>query len=524
MDFDNENNFDMDMNNEINENNEIDDNEEENNNYNEMGEEEENENENEMDNPNQDYNNDINYDENVFNNQIEQENQNFDENDLYTLNMDNIRLKNKIQNLNNILQQKNGEINNLKIYYSKQIQLLNQNLIKYKKMEQNYINLQNEINLTKQKYLKEIKNKNNIIYNLQKGVDIKDIKLSNLTLEESQNSDFIFALSQQIKSIKQEILEEPDSEQLNQDYFQKLTNEQQIQFILNEINMLSQKLSEYKNNNMKEIVHLRKLIESNDTKQKAVKDQYYLNIIDLKKNLTQNNINDIKFPDYSLNDKDETRKNNIYNTIKILVEYIINNKKNDSEKNNKDEELNKRLKEMSELLSKNNQNLSISTKNNNELKIKYKELKDEYDSLLNKNESEKKKYINDLNKKNQQIKSLEHINTKLSNQINENKIENKKNLNNKKPPQKYGKISKNKNNKKNEINIETKLNSGKGLFNKDEKFEKNLEKFLNRFTNGEYETFVKNKNNENIDLDNLKDEIDKFNKKINKDLDLAEKK
>ena len=523
MDFDNENNFDMDMNNEINENNEIDDNEEENNNYNEMGEEEENENENEMDNLNQDFNNDINYDENVFNNQIEQENQNFDENDLYSLNMDNIRLKNKIQNLNNILQQKNGEINNLKIYYSKQIQLLNQNLNKYKKMEQNYINLQNEINLTKQKYLKEIKNKNNIIYNLQKGVDIKDIKLSNMTLEEAQNSDFIFTLSQQIKSIKQEILEEPDSDSLNQDYFQKLTNEQQIQFILNEINILSQKLSEYKNNNMKEIVHLRKLNESNDIKQKSVKDQYYLNIIDLKKNLTQNNINDIKFPDYSLNDKDETRKNNIYNTIKILVEYIINSKKN-SEKNNKDEELNKRLKEMSELLSKNNQNLSISTKNNNELKIKYKELKDEYDSLLNKSESDKKKYKNDLNKKNQQIKSLEHINTKLSNQINENKNEDKKNLNNKKPTQKYGKISKNKNNKKSEINIETKINSGKGLFNKDEKCEKNLEKFLNRFTNGEYETFVKNKNNENIDLDNLKDEIDKFNKKINKDLDLAEKK
>ena len=519
MDFDNENNFDMDMNNEINENNEIDDNEENNNNYNEMGEEEENE----MNNFNQNFDNEINYDENIFNNQVEQENQNFDENDLYTLNMDNIRLKNKIQNLNTILQQKNGEINNLKIYYSKQIQLLNQNLIKYKKMEQNYMNLQNEINLTKQKYLKEIKNKNNIIYNLQKGVDIKDIKLSNLTLEESQNSDFIFALFQQIKTIEQEILEESDSDLLNQDYFQKLNNEQQIQYILKEINILSQKLIEYKNNNMKEIVRLRKLIDSNDSKQKSIKDQYYLNIIDLKKNLTNNNINDIKFPEYSLNDKDETRKNNIYNTIKILVEYIINSKKN-NENNNKDEELNKRLKEMSELLSKNNQNLSISTKNNNELKLKYTELKEQYDSLLKKNEEDKKKFMNDLSKKNQQIKSLEHINTKLSSQINENKIGEKKNLNNKKPAQKYGKISKNKNIKKNQINIEAKLNSGNGLFNKDEKSEKNLEKFLNRFTNGEYETFIKNKNNENIDLDNLKEEIDKFNKKINKDLDLAEKK
>ena len=55
--------------------------------------------------------------------------------------------------------------------------------------------------------------------------------------------------------------------------------------------------------------------------------------------------------------------------------------------------------------------------------------------------------------------------------------------------------------------------------------------FLNKFTAGEYGNFLKNKNvnvndidNENINLENLKDEIDKFNQKINKDLDLEEKK
>ena len=175
---------------------------------------------------------------------------------------------------------------------------------------------------------------------------------------------------------------------------------------------------------------------------------------------------------------------------------------------------------MSELLSKNSQNLSISTKNNAELKTKYDELKEKYDNLENIKETEKKKFINDLNKKNQQIKSLEHVNTRLSNQINENKIEDQKN-NNKKPLPKYGKISKDKNNKKiNENNID-KLN----LFNKDEKSEKNLELFLNKFTNGEYGNSIKdNNNNENIDLEDLKNEIDEFNKKINKDLNLEDKK
>ena len=78
---------------------------------------------------------------------------------------------------------------------------------------------------------------------------------------------------------------------------------------------------------------------------------------------------------------------------------------------------------------------------------------------------------------------------------------------------KYGKITKNKNaKKKNENNID-KIN----LFIKDEKSEKSLELFLNKFTYGEYEKFLKNNDNnkENIDLDNLKKEIDKFNNKIN---------
>jgi hypothetical protein len=264
---------------------------------------------------------------------------------------------------------------------------------------------------------------------------------------------------------------------------------------------------------MSEILRLRNALDSNEAKHKNIKDQNYLDIIDSLKNLSKNNINDIALPEYSLNDTEEQRKNNVFKTIKILVEYIID-KKNRTEKNELDEELNKRLKEMSELLTKSSQNLSISTKNNSELKSQYNKLKEEYDNLVLKNENEKKKLMNDLNKKNQQIKSLEHINTRLSNQINESKEEDKKNIN-KKPMTKYGKITKNKNaKKKNENNID-KIN----LFIKDEKSEKTLELFLNKFTDGEYEKFLKNNNNkENIDLDNLKKEI------VNKDSESEDKK
>ena len=222
---------------------------------------------------------------------------------------------------------------------------------------------------------------------------------------------------------------------------------------------------------MSEILRLRNLLESNNDKQKDIKDQLYIDILNLIKMLS-NKVNDIKFPEYSINDNEENRYDSIINIIKILVDYIMNKAIN-KEKNDIDEELDKRLKEMSELLVKSNQNLSISTKNNSELKLKYDELKEKYDNLELKIETEKKKLMNDLNKKNQQIKSLEHLNTRLSNQINDNKIEDKKILINKKPASKYGKISKGKNIKKIDENNTDKLN----LFIKDDKAEKNLELF-----------------------------------------------
>ena len=482
-------------NNEIDEeNNEFNDNY---NNYNEIGDLENNDNYN----YNQDFNNDINdndndYFENDNNNfninndndiNINNDFQNFDENDLYAVNMDNIRLKNKIQKMQQILFVKNKEINNLKLNFSSQMQLMNQKLIKYKSLANNY-------------YFKEKnKNKNNNINN------------------SNEISEILYTINQQIKSIQQDILEEPDSDIISQGDYNKLDKEQQIQFLLNDLNELFNKLTRYKNNNMKEIVKLRNIIETNESNNKNINEKYYKDIINLIKKLIQNNINEVKLPEYSLNDNEEKKKNNIINTIKILLEYIINRK---NINNKKDDELIKRLKEMSELLSKNSQNLILANNEINELKLKNNKLNEDYNFLLTKNEQDKKQLMNDLNKKNQQIKSLEHINTRLSNQLNDTKNNNNKNKN---TVIKYGKINKAKNQEKNN----DKINLNFLLFNKDEISEKNLEMFLNKFTDGEYGNFLKNKNsidNENINIENLKDEIDKFNERINKDLDSEEKK
>ena len=284
-------------NNEIDEeNNEFNDNY---NNYNEIGDLENNDNYH----YNQDFNNDINDNDNDYfendnnnfninnNNDININNdfQNFDENDLYAVNMDNIRLKNKIQKMQQILIVKNKEINNLKLNFSSQMQLMNQKLIKYKSLANNY-------------YFKE-KNNNKNNNNINNNNEISEI---------------LYTINQQIKSIQQDILEEPDSDIISQGDYNKLDKEQQIQFLLNDLNELFNKLTRYKNNNMKEIVKLRNIIETNESNNKNINEKYYNDIINLIKKLIQNNINEIKLPEYSLNDNEEKKKNNI---IKVFYIY-----------------------------------------------------------------------------------------------------------------------------------------------------------------------------------------------------------
>ena len=248
----NENNYNLNNNNENDE-----DEEDMEDNYDENNEEYEVDNnmDNNIDNNIQEDNNNNEY----YNFNNENENEDYNEKELYEINMENIKLKDKNQHLTQLLYQKNKEINYLKANFSNQYQMMNQKLNKYKNIAEKSANLQKEINMTKQKYLKEIKIKNKLISDLQKGVEVKDLKISNLTLEENQNSNLIFTIVQQIKSIQQNILEEPDPNKINQEDFQKLDNDQQIQFLLNEIKIFSEKLIEYKNINMLEIARLRNI-------------------------------------------------------------------------------------------------------------------------------------------------------------------------------------------------------------------------------------------------------------------------
>ena len=215
--------------------------------------------------------------------------------------------------------------------------------------------------------------------------------------------------------------------------------------------------------------------------------------------MPNNTINIGKFPTFSLNDGNDMKYKNIINTIKILTEYIItNNAKN----NNINEELSKRIKEMSELLIKNNENLSKSRKDNIDLKQKNNNLELKYNLLMEQNKKiNNNDYENikeELNKKNQQIKSLEHMVARLTNKIDNNE-ENNINIIN----------------EDNSINKNNNLYFKEKKFVKNEKNEKNLRKFLDKFTNGEYSNLGSKNNN----LNNLKEEIERISKKINKELE-----
>ena len=394
-----------------------------------------------------------------------------------------------------------------------------------------YINiiqkLKNELNSTNQKYLdlvKEVRLKNKIISDLQNGINIKDINIEKY--KDEQNDNTIISINEQIKNIQKDFFEEEeekvenDIDKINQNELENMDKNTQIQLLMNNINSFSEKLNEYKMNNMQEIINLRNLLESNNNSNNNnnnfnIKDQYYLNIIDIIKNLCtnmSNNSNKIEnFPNFSLNDDNEIKYKNIFITIKILADYIISNNNINNRNNNINEELNKRLKEMSELLIKSNENLSKSRNDNIELKRKYKELESNYNSIINRNENINNDDINkhnenlreELNKKNQEIKSLEYMVTHLANKKDKN---DENSIKFEGDNSKKGKII---NNKKG--NFYFKYNK----FVKDENNEKNLQKFLDKFTNGEYGGSIKQSQ---IDVKNLKEEVDKLSIRINNEL------
>ena len=430
---------------------------------------------------------------------------NENENNIYILNEENIKLKEKCELLFNSLNQKNNEIKELQIKYNKDKNKYI-NLIK---------NLKNESDSITQKYfdvLKEIKLKNRIITDIQNGVNINDINFENNDIENFEiDENFIQSINDKIQNIRKDIFEEINPKN-SKNNLQMVEKSKQIENLINNLDKLAEELHAYKNKNMETIINLRSTIDS-QSNNANIKDQFYLNIIDLIKNLSnslpENEDNLGKFPSFSLNDEDAIRHKNIFNIIKILTDYIIFSNKNQKKNNYMNEELSKRIKEMSELLVKSNENLSKSRKDYIEVKKKYEQLEMKYNSMIDKNKDKNinNEFINkdknienlkeELNKKNQQIKSLEHMITRLSNNKENNEENNIK-----------GEII----NKKSSSNLYFKDNK----FVKNEKIEKNLQIFLDKFTKGEYGSSYKNKNN---NINNLKEEVDRLSIRINKELE-----
>ena len=421
------------------------------------------------------------HDNNIYNNNEE----------LY--NNENYKLRKKIEELNMIINQKDKQIEEYRIKYDNQLIQINQTF-------DNHINeYQQKLNQVQN----EIQYKNQIIYELKHN---KGINLDN-----SINNNF--PIKKYLQSLKENIINIIknffSTENIN--LIENNNNRNDIETLFKSINRLLnifyQKLSEYKNNN--------------------IFQKFYLSFIDIMNNFISNisfnffQFND--FPKFSLNDKDEKKYNDILIIFNKITNFILQNQKQEKDENNINVELDKKLKEMSELLNSSNKYLEQAKDENAELKMKYKELEQKYLNMIDFDELNNK-LNNEIRKKNQQIKSLEYMITKLTNNI---KKENDMNISNNSmisnSGYKFGKIVRKKMNKSSFY-----LND-KNRFIKDEKNEQDLNLFLNKYTNGEYGNNDKNNENKNninnYGIINLREEIEKYEKEFefNKSDDEIEK-
>ena len=306
--------------------------------------------------------------------EYEQENNIQDENNrdnkIFLMEQENINLKNKIEELNQLLFQKNKELEETKIKNDNHLIKINKTFDKhineYQRLVQNYKYIQNELNKAKI----EIQNKNQIINDLQNNMNINN--------NSTQEPNIIMILNQNLKNIYQNFFQERNNLFNENEYINKDIN-MQMQILISNINIFSQKLINYKNNNLK----------NNSKSNNNLNPQFYLRFIEIMNNFCNNLPQNIyhlnNLPKYTLKDNNDKIYKNILITIKILTDYIISflNNKNDISlsynssiyTNNKyNDELNRRLKEMSELLIKSNEYLNKSRQENNELKHRYKEL------------------------------------------------------------------------------------------------------------------------------------------------------
>ena len=425
-----------------------------------------------------DYNNEDDYNGDEYNNNeenLEEENI-MDDND--------IMLKTECEKLNNLVKEKDQKLTYcLNEYYKLKKQ--------FKICQINSQNLQNELDSTKQKYfncLKEIREKNKLINKFKAKMDANDSNLKEIIDESDIN--LLSSINTQLKNIEKDFFEEEENlidNKKGENQNQELEKDYQVKLLMETINNFSKRLNKYKMVNMKEIVNLRNKLDSQD-EEINTKKQFYSNIIDtiqkVKNCLPAENQQN--FPNFSLNESDEKIQKNILDGIKIISDDIISNK-NNTINMNINEELSKRLKEMSELLIKSNENLSKSRKDNLELKKKCNELESQCNNVNNKDA-----LVEELSKKNQQIKSLEHVVSRLTNKAGDKEdaaASSDKGTNN--------------------------LLFKDNKFEKDEIIEKKLQNYFDSYTNGEYEKNVKKTKN----INNIKEELDKLSERINKELE-----
>ena len=413
------------------------------------------------------------HDNNIYNNNEE----------LY--NNENYKLRKKIEELNMIINQKDKEIEEYRIKYDNQLIQINQTFDNHIHEYQQKLNqVQNEIQY-----------KNQIINELKhnKGINLDNSINNNFPIKK-----YLQSLKENIiKMIRNFFNDENINFFENNDINNKRNDiETQFNTINQLLNIFSKKLDEHKNNN--------------------IFQKFYLSFIDIMNNFISNisfnffQFND--FPKFSLNDKDEKKYNDILIIFNKITNFILRNQNKDKDDININEELEKKLKQMSELLNDSNTYLEQAKEENAEIKMKYKELEQKYLNLIDFDELNNK-LNNEIRKKNQQIKSLEYMITKLTNNA---KKENDMNISNNSmisnSGYKFGKIIRKK------LNKSSFYLNDKNRFIKDEKNEQDLNLFLNKYTNGEYgnnNKHLENKNdNNNLGVNNLREEIEKYEKEF----------
>ena len=471
-----------------------------------------------------DLNNNNNYDDELY---IEENND------------ENIRLKNEIKKLNMKLNEKNKEIEEIKAKYDNQLIQINQSLDnhinEYQELVQNYEKIQQNLKRTRS----ELQQKNKIINELNQNQNIIQRNLNSNSFNNLPNKKFIqllMLLKEKIKNMYGNFFIKQNNEQINRDIdnvlgeFENIFNnnenmEYKFKSIIQFINFFSQELSDFKI----KINNKSNLMGNNiNEKENSLFQKFYIEFIDTMNNfiskISFNFFNFNNFPKFSMNDTDEKKYNDILFIFNKLTNFIIEyqNNKDNNYINIVNKELENKLKEMSELLNNSNNYLDKVIKENKELKIKYNELEQKYLNIID-FDNINDKLNNELNKKNQQIKSLENMVTILTDKAAKNK--NTNNINNNATSRSMmlnhsfcGKIVNKKiyNEIKNNFNKSSfYLNNTKNnYFIKDEKKEIYLNNFLNKYTNGEYGNSINN----NVGIINLKEEIEKYEKEIEPNL------